>query len=763
MQTTVIGGGPGGLYFSILQKKANPDHEVRVIERDHPEDTYGFGVVFSETSIQALKEADAPSYERIVDAYQHWDEIVAHYRGHALRSSGHWFSGIARHTLLKILEQRASELGVEQTFRTEVDEVAPHMEDSDLVVAADGIKSTARSEFEHVFEPRIDVRPNRFVWLGTTKPFEAFTFDFEEDENGLWRLHGYRYDEDRSTFLVETTEETWRTAGMDKATEKDTVEHCERLFADRLDGHGLLTNKSIWRRFPHVECERWSHENLVLLGDAAHTTHFSVGSGTKLAVEDAMELVDQLEEATAIRPALEAYEQARRPVIESFQRAAKTSMRWFEDTERYMDHPPHRFGFSLLTRSFRVTHEELSQRDPDYVRGVDRWFAKQAIEQTGREIELDPPPPPMFTPFKLRDMVLENRVAVSPMCQYKADDGTVNDWHFQHLASRAVGGAGLVMTEMTDVSREGRISPGCAGMYKDEHVEAWQRIVDFVHDETHAKIGIQLGHAGRKGSTKLAWEGMNEPLPEDEAWEIIGPSPIPWSEDNPTPRKMTREDMDRVIEHHARATRMSHEAGFDHVELHFAHGYLLATFLSPLTNKREDEYGGSLANRMRFPLEVVDACRDAWPDEKPMSVRISATDWFEDGFTSEDAVEVGRMLKAHGVDIVDVSAGQTVPDAKPEYGRQFQTPFSERVRLEAEIPTMAVGNISSYMDVNTILAAGRADIAMMARMHLWDPYFTRHAAYAQGYDLDWPAPYESLDRFTPRTGWIQDKVYERWD
>jgi anthraniloyl-CoA monooxygenase len=761
MRTTVIGGGPGGLYFSILQKKANPDHEVRVLERNHPEDTYGFGVVFSDTTIQALKQADEPSHERIVDAYQHWDEIVAHYRGEELRSSGHWFSGIERRKLLQILEDRASELGVRQKFRTEVEEVAPHLDDNDLVVAADGINSTARSEFEHVFEPSIDRRDNRFVWLGTTKGFDAFTFAFEEDEHGLWRLHAYRYDEDRSTFLVETTEQTWRDAGMDEASEKDTVQHCYELFGHLLDDHELLTNRSIWRRFPHVECETWSHENLVLLGDAAHTTHFSVGSGTKLAVEDAMELVDQLETHDELRPALEAYERARQPVIASFQRAAKTSMRWFEDTERYMHFHPTRFGFSLLTRSFRVTHEDLTRRDPAYVREVDRWFAKQAIEQTGRTLDLEDPPPPMFTPFKLRDMVLENRVAVSPMCQYKAEDGTINDWHFQHLASRAVGGAGLVMTEMTDVSREGRISPGCAGMYKPEHVEAWGRVTDFVHEETNAKIGIQLGHAGRKGSTKLAWEGMNEPLPEPEGWETIAPSPIPWSEDNLKPREMTREDMDRVIEHHARAARMSHEAGFDHLELHCAHGYLLATFISPLINQRDDEYGGSLRNRMRFPLEVVDAVREAWPDPKPMSVRISATDWVDGGFTGEDAARVGKMLKRHDVDIVDVSAGQTVPEAEPEYGRQFQTPYSEQVRLEADIPTMAVGNISSYMDVNTILAAGRADIAMMARMHLWDPYFTRHAAYAQGHDLDWPNPYESLDRFTPRTGWIDDEVHGR--
>lgn len=760
MRTTIVGGGPGGLYTAILLKKADPDHEVVVLERNHVDDTYGFGVVFSDASIEALREADPESYAGITAHYQHWDDIEAHYRSHILRSSGHGFSGISRGKLLQVLVDRARELGVELRFHTEVTELRPYRQESDLVVAADGVNSELRDRFRDVFKPSVDLRPNRFVWLGTTKTFPAFTFYFKENEHGLWRVHAYRYDEGRSTFIVETTEETWRKAGLEDASEDDTLAFCAALFAEELEGHELLTNRSLWRQFPVVACKRWSHGNLVLLGDAAHTAHFSIGSGTKLAVEDAMALVEAVGRHDDVEGALQEYERVRRPVVESFQRAAMVSLKWFEDTERYMRHPPVRFGFSLLTRSFRVTHDELAQRDPAYVREVDRWFAEQAMAQSGRALDLEDPPPPMFTPFKLRDMVVENRIAVSPMCQYKADDGLINDWHFQHLASRAVGGAGLVMAEMTDVSREGRISPGCAGLYKDEHVEAWKRVVDFVHRESYAKVGMQLGHAGRKGSTKLAWKGMDEPLPSGN-WEIIAPSPVAWKEESQVPREMTREDMDKVLADHVRATGMADQAGFDHLELHFAHGYLLASFLSPLTNQRTDEYGGSLTDRMRFPLEVVDACRAAWPRPKPMSVRISATDWVDGGFTDDDAVAVGRMLKEHHVDIVDVSAGQTVPEARPAYGRQFQTPFSERVRLEADVPTMAVGNISSYMDANTILAAGRADIAMMARAHLYDPYWTRHAAWAQGYTLPWPDPYSSLDRYTPRFGWLKDEFYER--
>ncbi|MGH7540545.1 MAG: FAD-dependent monooxygenase, partial [Gemmatimonadota bacterium] len=589
---------------------------------------------------------------------------------------------------------------------------------------------------------------------------------------GLWRVHAYQYRPEGpqaprrpaggpaaaadaiSTFIVETTEETWRTAGLESADEAETLRFCERMFAQELEGHALIANRSIWRRFPTVRTSRWHHGNVVLVGDAAHTAHFSVGSGTRMAMVDAIALRDALlaNDGVDVCAALSAYEEARRPDVESLQRAAQASLEWFEGTERYMRTEPLQFAFNLLTRSLRITHENLKTRDPVFTARVDRWFAAKASAQSGRAIRLDPPPPPLFTPFRLRDLVIENRVVVSAMCQYSAEDGTPDDWHLVHLGTRAMGGAGLVMSEMTNVSREGRISPGCTGIYKPEHVGAWRRIVDFVHRQSAAKIGLQLGHSGRKGATKRSWEGDVEPLDEG-GWPLLAASPIPWRPENPVPKEMGRADMERVRDDYVRAARMGEEAGFDLLEIHFAHGYLLASFVSPLTNVRTDEYGGSLENRLRYPLEVLDAARAAWPDRKPLSVRISAVDWAPGGLETDDAVEVARTLKKHGVDIVDVSAGQTVPHQKPRYGRQFQTPFSDRIRHEVGIATMAVGNISSYMDVNTILAAGRADLCCLARAHLWEPYWTRHAAYALGYDLPWPEPYSTLDGYTPRFEW----------
>jgi anthraniloyl-CoA monooxygenase len=744
MRVSIVGGGPGGLYLGLLLKKADPSHEIQVLERNRSGDTFGFGVVFSDATMENLREADPPSYERIARRFAHWDDIEIHYRGAALRSTGHGFSGLARTALLETLQERCAEVGVRMAFEREI----PGPEacaGADLIVGADGVNSAIRERLADRFRPSIDVRPNKFVWLGTTFPFPAFTFYFKEDRHGLWRVHAYRYEEGLSTFIVEAREETWRAAGLDRASEDDTLAFCGRLFADELRGHRLLKNRSIWRSFPTVRNERWRAGNVVLIGDAAHTAHFSVGSGTKLALEDAIALRDALVRHPDVEKALEAYEAERRSAIESVQRAAQVSLQWFEETERYMGLEPIEFGFSLLTRSLRISHDNLKKRDPAYVARIDRWFAARAGAGS-----VDPAPPPMFTPFRLRGLTLRNRVVVSPMCQYSAEDGTPNEWHLVNLGSRAVGGAGLVFAEMTDVSRDARISPGCAGMYKPEHVAAWKRIVEFVHTHTEAKIGIQLGHAGRKGATRLAWEGMDEPLPEAERWPILAPSAIPWFPHSPAPREMTREDMERVRDDFARAARMSAEAGFDILELHFAHGYLLATFISPLTNLRGDEFGGPLENRMRFPLEVFDAVRASWPEDKPVSVRISAADWAPGGTEIEDAIAIARLLKAHGCDIVDVSAGQTVPHQRPVYGRQFQTPFSERIRREAGIPTMAVGNIVSYEDVNTILAAGRADLCVLARAHLWDPYFTRHAAYAQGHELAWPRQYSSLKRYTPR-------------
>ncbi len=765
MKIHVVGGGPGGLYSAILFKLADPSRDVTVFERNRIDDTFGFGVVFSDATMDNLREADEPSWRAITDRFTHWDDIDIHYRGRVLRSTGHGFAGLSRLGLLSILAERAREVGVDVRFETDVHALDAHRE-ADLVIAADGINSRIRDDRREHFETTIDLRPNRFVWLGTTRPFPAFTFYFKEDEHGLWRGHAYQYENGLSTFIVEATGQTFDRAGLDPDDESAAVSFCEALFAEELDGHRLVGNRSIWRRFPTVRNGRWSHENVVLVGDAAHTAHFSVGSGTKLALEDAIALReafgalgggrgvpgDRRTMQDGVRKALDAYEAERRPPVESLQRAAQASLVWFEEVERYHDLEPVQFGFTLLTRSLRITHEDLRARDPGYVREVDAWFHAQADAASGRPTPLSPagaPPPPCMTAFRLRDLRLENRVVVSAMCQYSAREGLPNDWHLVHLGSRAIGGAGLVMTEMTDVSAEGRISPGCTGLYEGAHVPAWRRIVDFVHAHTDAKIGVQLSHAGRKGATRVPWEGADEPLPEGD-WPLVAPSPIPWFSYSQVPRQMTRADMDAVRDDFVRATHLAGEAGFDLVELHFAHGYLLASFISPLTNRRTDDYGGPLSNRMRYPLEVLDAVREVWPAHKPISVRISATDWYPGGMEADDAVNVARMLAMHGCDLTDVSAGQTVPDQRPVYGRLFQTPFSDRIRHEVGIPTMAVGNISSFTDVNTILAAGRADLCALARMHLWNPYWTRHAAYELGYPMPWPAPYASIDRFTPR-------------
>jgi anthraniloyl-CoA monooxygenase len=730
-------------------KRADPENDVVILERNRPDDTFGFGVVFSDATIAEVEGADAETYKAVTDHFVRWDDIDVHYGGAVLRSTGHGFSGMSRQTLLTVLQDQAAALGVEVRFETEFSSIQDYP-GYDLVIGADGLNSTVRDEEVDRFKPSFDWRPNRFIWLGTTKPFEAFTFYFRENDHGLWRVHAYQYEPGKSTFIVECTEDTWRAAGMDTASEQESLEYCSRLFEKELDGHDLILNKSVWRSFPTIRCERWVSANVALMGDAVHTAHFSIGSGTRLGMLDAIALRDAIVSESTVEAALAAYERDRRPAVESLQRAAQASLEWFEDAERYMELDPVQLSFTLLTRSLRITHEDLRLRDPAFLAEVDQWVATQAEEQSGQAVPRDPPPPPMFTPYKLRDLVIPNRVVVSPMCQYVAEDGTVGDWHLQHLASRAVGGAGMVYAEMTDVSADARISPGCAGLYRQEHVGAWKRIVDFVHDQTPAKIAVQLGHAGRKGATKRMWEGDSEPV-TDGAWDLVSASPIPYFPNvSQTPQEMTRAQMDAVVADYVRATEYAEEAGFDLLEVHMAHGYLLASFISPLTNQRDDQYGGSLENRMRFPLEVFDACRAAWPDERPMSVRVSAVDWAPGGIEPSDTVEVSRLLAAHGCDVVDVSTGQTVPFQEPVYGRLYQTPFADRVRHEVGVSTMAVGNISSWMDVNTIVAAGRADLCLIARAHLFDPYWTRHAAYMQGYALAWPDQYRSVERYTPR-------------
>ena len=751
MNIVSIGGGPAGLFFAILMKRLDPAHRLTVMERNGRDDTFGWGVVFSDETLGNIAEADPETYAQITERFAHWDAIDIHYRGEIVTSRGHGFSGLSRQVLLDILQRRAESLGVELICNREVDTLAAFA-DADLVLAADGVNSRIRELHADQFVPELDWRPNKFIWLGTTRHFDAFTFLFKQSVHGLWRAHAYRFDDRHSTFIVETTEATWRNAGLYRADEDETVGFCERLFADELAGHKLLKNKAVWRSFPTVRNARWSHRNIVLIGDAAHTAHFSIGSGTKLALEDAIALSQAVCRHGDLTQALSAYEAERRPVVESTQRAAQTSLQWFEETERYFGRlEPLQFAVSLLTRSLRITHENLRLRDPAFIARVDRWFAGAAANQSGVNVPADPPPPPMFTPFRLRDMVLANRIVVSPMCQYSAADGMPEDWHLVHLGSRAIGGAALVMTEMTDVSREGRITPGCAGMYKPEHAATWRRIVDFIHVSSPAKIGVQLAHAGRKGSTRLMWEGIDEPL-EAGNWPLISASPIPYLPHSQVPRAMDRRDMDQVRDDFVHAARLAEFAGFDLIELHFAHGYLLSSFISPLTNTRDDLYGGSLANRLRYPLEVFAAVRATWPGNKPISVRISATDWVPGGFNGDDAVFLARALKIAGCDIVDVSAGQTTPEAQPAYGRLFQTPFADRVRHEADIPTITVGNISTFADVNSILVSGRADLCALARAHLFDPYWTRHAAGAQNYQLAWPDQYGSVTGYQPRTG-----------
>jgi anthraniloyl-CoA monooxygenase len=763
MRAAVLGGGPGGLNFAITLKLRDPSHDVVVIERNRPNDTFGWGVVLSDETLGNLHTNDPVSSKAIRDSFVYWDDIAVHYRGTVMRSGGHGFSGIGRKRLLNILQDRAQSLGVKIEFETEA---APpdSYRDFDIVVGADGVNSRVRAAYADAFKPDIDVRACKYIWLGTHQKFDdAFTFIFEQTEHGWIWVHAYQFDADTATFIVECSEQAWRRFGFDRMGIDETIALCEKIFTRYLGGHKLMSNArhlrgSAWLNFNRVLCERWSHENVVLLGDAAATAHFSVGSGSKLAMESAIALASYLDSEPDISSAFRRYEDERRLEVLRLQNAARNSTEWFEDVERYFDLDPVQFNYSLLTRSQRISHENLRQRDPQWLSGAEKWFEQKA---TGRSPNAARPP--MFVPFRVRGIELANRVCVSPMAQYRAVNGTPNEWHFVHYAERAKGGAGLVFTEMTCVSPEGRISPGCTGLYSPEHETAWKRIVDFVHVETNAKIAIQLGHSGAKGSTQLGWEESDAPLKAGN-WPVLAPSAVSWSPQNQTPREMSRVDMDRIRDEFVRSAEMAARIGFDWLELHYAHGYLMSSFITPLTNRRRDEYGGSLENRMRFPLEVFRAVRKAWPDEKPISVRISAHDWVgPDGIRPQDAVEIARVLTEVGVDLIDVSAGQTSTRARPVYGRMFQTPFSDRIRNEAGVATLAVGNIYEPDHVNSILMAGRADLVCLARPHLSDPYWTLHAAAELRYDgVNWPKPYlagrDQLYRLRSRSEAMTGKV-----
>ncbi|TPI77264.1 bifunctional salicylyl-CoA 5-hydroxylase/oxidoreductase [Mesorhizobium sp. B2-8-9] len=743
MKVAVLGGGPAGLYFAISLKLRDAVHEVTVYERNRPDDTFGWGVVLSAETLENLTRNDPVSAVWIKKHFAYWDDIAVIHDGVRTVSSGHGFCGIGRKRLLILLQRRARELGIKMMFETDISDPKPFMETHDLVVAADGLNSKSRAAFADVFKPDIDTRKCKFVWLGTTQKFDdAFTFIFEKTEHGWVWAHAYQFDSETATFIVECSEATWAAFGFGQMTQQESIAVCERIFAKHLGGHPLMTNAnhirgSAWINFPRVLCERWSYKNLALMGDAAASAHFSIGSGTKLALESAVALADYVESEPDLEAAFRKYEDARRTEVLKLQSAARNSLEWFEEVERYLGLDPVQFNYSLLTRSQRISHENLRLRDAEWLAGAEEWFQRKA-GAGGNSLRRAP----MFAPFKLRDMTLSNRIVVSPMAQYKAVDGCPTDWHFSHYAERAKGGAGLLYIEMTCVSPEGRITPGCPGFYRPEHEVAWKRLVDFVHAETEAKICAQIGHSGAKGSTRVGWEGTDVPLP-DGNWPVMAPSAVPWSPKNQVPKAMDRADMDVVRDQFVASAEMAARCGFDMLEIHAAHGYLLSAFITPLTNRRTDDYGGSLENRMRYPLEVFHAVRAVWPAEKPISMRISANDWVGiEGVTPSDAVEIARLLHGAGVDLCDVSAGQTTIAAKPVYGRMFQTPFSDRIRNEVGMATMAVGNIYEPDHANSILMAGRADLVALARPHLADPYWTLHAAVTLGdRGVKWPDPY----------------------
>jgi len=732
MKISVIGGGPGGLYFSILTKKAQPHWEIDVYERNKPDDSFGFGVVFSDETLGEFLKRDMQSYELIRSKFAYWDDIVVARDGESVSVAGNGFCGCSRKTLLKLLHQRCAEEGVRLHFEQNIEDLS-QFKDSDIIVAADGISSTVRTQFEKDFGTNIQLKSNRFVWMGSTKPLDAFTYFFRTTPHGSIVAHTYQYEEGMSTWIFECTDATWQKLGFDVTDENDTVAKLSELFREELDGHALITNKSHWRQFPHVTNKKWYYNNIVLLGDAKATAHFSIGSGTKLAMDCAIGLFDALmAHPSDVQAAFELYEQKRRNPVEMIQYAASVSLEWFENMDRYINHPFYQFSFGCMTRSKKVTYENLRLRDRSYTDKVLGEFRNRTGSQSHTAA---------FTPFKLRELMLPNRIVMSAMGQYAAENGQVNEWHFQHYTSRAIGGTGLIMTEMTAVCENGRITTGCSGIYTDEQTAEWKKITAFIHAHTSSKIGIQLGHAGRKGAVKKPWEGQNEPL--ERPWQLLSASAIPFSEKTAVPKEMSAEDMDLVVQQFATAAQKAEAAGFDMLELQAHHGFLLASFLSPLTNRRNDEFGGTVENRLRFPLRVFHAVRDTFPAHKPISVRISATDWAENGITQEEVLKIASAFKEAGADILDISTGNTVVHQKPQTGRMWQVPFSDLIRNSVHIPTITAGSITDIDQINTIILNGKADLVALGKPLLLDPYFVRKAqAYEQESVNDVPQPYQ---------------------
>ena len=743
-----LGGGPSSLYFSILMKKANPGHDITVIERGDRDSTWGFGVVFSDETLRGFMEADAPSYKRIVEQFAYWGGIDTTIHGKTINSQGHGFCGMSRLKLLNVFHDRCDELGVNLRFNTDISDVGQLDTDAyDLVVAGDGITSILREKYQDEFGTTMDWRANKFCWLATSKPLDDFEFIFRKNEHGWWWVHAYRYEEGTTTWIVETSEKTWAAAGMEHFSEEDTKNYCEALFKDDLDGHPIVINRSVWRTFPVVRNERLYHKNIVLMGDAVRSAHFSIGSGTKLAMEDGIALASYFAECgNDVQKALAMYQEIRKDEADRLQRTAVVSLSWFEHIDRYAGaQEAEQFTFNMMCRAKRITYENLRLRDPDFIAGIDKWFAGHVKSTTGfDDVDTDKPTVPVFQPFKIGRMRVENRFQLSAMCQYSAVNGTPTDWHLMHYGERAVGGAGLLNTEMLCIAPDARITPGCAGIWNDEQVARWRHIVEFVHKNSKAKMCAQVGHAGRKGATCVPWDGgMDQPLPE-ASWEILAPSPLPYLGHSAVPREMSVGDMDAVAEQFVAAARNVDRAGFDMIEVHLAHGYLLSTFISPYTNHREDEFGGSIENRMKYPLRVVNAMREVWPEEKPMSARISATDWVDGGLSDEDMVAVASMLKEAGIDIINVSTGQVASEEEPIYGRMFQAPFADQIRNEVHIPTIVAGNISTADQANTLVAAGRTDIVAFGRTIMNDPHFVLQAAAHYGHrNQYWPPQYIS--------------------